>query len=220
MDKRARVVMLPSNEKAPIWKHAGDLHLTKSKYESWKAYQHLYTTSDNEIKEGDWCYNEKRKTIIQGKFMIKTCELVFCKKIIATTDSSLIEGVRWNKEFPLPQPSQSFIQKYVEEYNKGNIITDVMVEYDDTMGYCDKCSAYQYSSYLGCNYNGICDGRVIPDIKLKVSKDNTITIRRVKDSWSRDEVIILIKAAWEQANNNNMPRMNRVPLYIWIEENL
>jgi hypothetical protein len=25
----------------------------------------------------------------------------------------------------LPQPSQSFIEKFVEEYNKGNVITEV-----------------------------------------------------------------------------------------------
>ena len=44
------------------------------------------------------------------------------KKIIATTtDSSLV----------LPQPSKQFIQKYVEEYNKGREIKEVLVEYEE-----------------------------------------------------------------------------------------
>ena len=50
--------------------------------------------------------------------------IVLSEKIIATTDISLV------KEYNLPQPSQQFIQKYIEEYNRGNIITDVLVEYE------------------------------------------------------------------------------------------
>lgn len=67
------------------------------------------------------------------------------KKIIATTDESLyFKDTNKNpKQYMgsyismslgenLPQPSQQFIQKYIGEYNKGNIITDVLVEYNDT----------------------------------------------------------------------------------------
>lgn len=33
---------------------------------------------------------------------------------------------------------------------------------DDRMGKCEKCGATQFLSYITCNYNGICKGRVIP----------------------------------------------------------
>ena len=52
-------------------------------------------------------------------------------------------------------------------------------------------------------------------IRLKVDKNNQITITKVKDSWSREEVIDLHKANCERLTNS----------YIssdidWIEENL
>lgn len=78
----------------------------------------------------------------------------------------------------LPQPSQSFIEKYVEEYNKGNIITEVMVEYTD------------WSE----TFNGVYMEENEEEWKVN-PKDNTITIRKIKDSWNREEVISLIKDA-------------------------
>ena len=67
----------------------------------------------------------------------------WCKKIIATTDESLYykDTSKNPKQYMgsyismslgenLPQPSKQFIEKYIEEYNKGNVITDVLVEYE------------------------------------------------------------------------------------------
>ena len=118
-------------------------------------YIHLYILSDDKIKESDWCY-VKWGVDINGKdlFKIAQCtkigalgihyfdEISMCwsshelnaMKIIATTDTSLkIIIPRHNdfdSEYDFPRPSQSFIKKYVTEYNKGNVITDVLVEYD------------------------------------------------------------------------------------------
>lgn len=36
-------------------------------------------------------------------------------------------------------------------------------ETSNKMGKCDKCGAIQFLSYKRCNYNGICDGKVIPN---------------------------------------------------------
>ena len=83
--------------------------------------------------------------------------IVLSEKIIATTDISLV------KEYNLPQPSQQFIQKYIEEYNKGNIITDVLVEYESDFNSCF-CT------------KDICNGNNCPK-KLKVNpKDNSLNI--------------------------------------------
>jgi hypothetical protein len=54
--------------------------------------KHVYITSDEEIKEGEWVYNEYQKNII--KFSIGV-GIGLCKKIILTTDPDLIkDGVQ------------------------------------------------------------------------------------------------------------------------------
>ena len=165
MLKRCKVVMLPTNEKtkylmvySDVEKTKGKLILNGLKNDEYKEYQNFYIISDDEIKEGDWFINDlnqiKKCTSrdteghidFEGGFNTKPSS---CKKIIATTDTSLGNYI-WNQTnkkakpynvqqniettkkvfIPLPQPSQQFIQKFVEEYNKGNIITDVLVEYE------------------------------------------------------------------------------------------
>jgi hypothetical protein len=52
-------------------------------------------------------------------------------------------------------------------------------------------------------------------LKLKVNpKDNTITITKVKDSWSKEEVIKLITKAIDECDGSNLQSKK------WIEENL
>jgi len=96
------------------------------------------------------------------------------KKVIATTDFKCVVNIGGDT---LPKPSQSFIDKYITEYNKGNIITDIMVEYE--------------TIFIGLD--GISKERLYRDI-LKVNlKDNTISIKRSKESWNRREVEQLIR---------------------------
>ena len=189
--KKCKVVMLPANKKAtdnnsPIFLYPDGKLLTSP-----MGNQHLYITSDDKIKENDWAilkvsdrrplYCVKIKTI---NIQDKTCTVEFpydnstievfisgCKKVIATTDSSLFipHGGDFGNNITkhLPQPSQAFIEVFVREYNKGNIITDVMVEYELEFHKWVK----SYESSLGNSVK-----------KLKVSKNNTITIKKVKDT--------------------------------------
>lgn len=183
---------------------------------------HLYITSDDEIKEGDWCVNEsgRAKEIINcvliftgtwggnlGSKMIKTkrggIHYCYCKKIIATTDKSLtISEVVYPEELihPLPQPSESFIQKYIECYNKGEVVKEVMVEYTNV--------------WKDLKLNKL------PDV-LKINpKDNTITIRKIKDSWNREEVELLCRKAFRSAASNTIKALCPELEDKWIEENL
>lgn len=189
--KKHQIVMLPT-EKANKSIHTlydnGHGQLIHTHSSSNKVIpQHLYILSDDEIKEGDWCiYVSGNITeIIQVKkpFSQDTLDSM-CKKIIAATDSSLLYNTGKISssitcgDIPvyksLPQPSQSFIEKYIEKYNTGDPITDVMVEYNE----CDRHD----------NCDGTFNNKCTP-ITIKVSpKDNTITIRPVKNSWSREEV--------------------------------
>ena len=219
---KVNVVMLPTNKKA----HFGDIILTPTSPKTLFIFQHqnctevaqhLYITSDEEINEGDWCYNSKRKSIELGKYMIGTNEFIFCKKIIATTDTSLKViklsnlGENW-KDISLPKPSQEFIQYFIEEYNKGNIITDVLVEYEEV-----------YQPY----FENKEFHRNATKYQLKINSKNTITIHKQKDSWSREEAIELCKKAFIAGGNFEIkpfttdlhdvycPDINE-----WIEENL
>jgi hypothetical protein len=137
--KKCQVVMLSTNEKAKKGQLVINEELPKDKlFIAWidaqrSLGQHLYILSDDEIKEGDWCLfkqiigSEYKLCKITYKFGNQLTSLLengnkqeeasqYYKKIIATTDESL----------GLPQPSQSFIEKFVEEYNKGNVITEVI----------------------------------------------------------------------------------------------
>ena len=215
MFKKTKVVMLPTNEKATMALNGNKLSLkTKALQEE---SQHLYFLSDEEIEDGEYgfCMNlfnqgnqpyqiifkmdsEQRQAMIElgGQ---KNANVF---KIIATTDTSLrlTEIVKEDDsiEFPyitsLPQPSQSFIEKFVEEYNKGNVITEVMVEYEVDDGYME------VKSYLKVN-----------------SKDNTITIRKAKDSWSTEEMRQKLNDYRMYAKNSNLS----IEMFDkWIEENL
>ena len=142
-------------------------------------HQHLYIISDDKIKLFDLVYNNKENIVEQ---ITSKTQLIFVleenkenqtfKKIIATTDKTLSQTSRTE----IPQPSQQFIEKYIEEYNKGNVITDIMIE-------------YEYSEVKEKLYNYLNNPKINP-------KDNTITIKKVKDSWNREEVIELCKQAF------------------------
>lgn len=181
MFKRCKVVMLPTNEKSKLF--ITNNHLSLLNYEQsnlGESYnQHLYILSDDEIKDGDWFLDTgmDNKPLSSGPWQLKGISSEIgaptdAKKIIATTDRSLTletydssdEGSSCGKMY-LPKPSDSFIKKYIEEYNKGNQISDILVEYAHITDF-----AYQ------------------DEYQLKVSSDNTITIRKVKDSWNREEM--------------------------------
>jgi hypothetical protein len=194
--------MLSTNEKSNI--SLGDsgkgliYHThTKPEYDK-RTYQHLYILSDDEIKEGDWYIKELFNTLKYDWYKVVTERFPNdYKKIIATTDKSL----------DLPQPSQSFIEKYVEEYNKGNVIAEVLVEYETAT-------------------NQVPNGTTIDWLKVN-PKDNTITIKKVKDSWSREETVTLcLKMQHDYIKYKESchygPNMREITDWTdkWIEENL
>lgn len=199
--KRAKVVMIPTNQKLKngIWlrsaKFGTDQHLFNNIYSAVcgpalmnECYQHLYITSDDKINAEDWYIDDTntiRKAITSDPDYWEVRPEY--KKIIATTDTSLFTGVKFN----LPQPSSQFIKKYVDSYNKGEIITDVMVEY----------ALFDKELYVRIN-----------------RKDNTITIKKVKDSWTKEEVHNLMMQAW--INGEAKPNQHYSVRENWIEENL
>ena len=231
-EKKCKVLLLPTNKPSKLGNLATyqgkslakvikeGVNLKNTTVQFWN----LYIISDDEIKEGDWFINDlnqiKKCTSrdtegyidFEGGFNTKPSS---CKKIIATTDSSL-----WRPSHKyasdvilLPQPSQQFIEKFIEEYNRGNVITDVLIEYE----------LISNEEYFGNTINPDDD---VPyfDERLKInSKDNTITIKKVKDSYSREEVIEFGNKVKEYCKDGwKEETLHRVFFEWdkWIEENL
>ena len=60
-------------------------------------------------------------------------------------------------------------------------------------------------------------------LRLKINpKDNTITIKKVKDSWNREEVVQLLIDCCAEISSIHGKLKGKEPadLYKWIEENL
>ncbi len=217
MKKTLQVVMLPTNEKAEIGfltqkgKERGHLvHFDRPMPIILDSEnQHLYFLSDEEIKEGDYhvairivkTNGDKAIAFTDQEQLDAIAEIGGAKKIIATTDKlnihpNLADSYRSGN--CLPQIPQSFIEHFVFEYNKGNVITEVMVE-------------YEYDSYSTKT-----NGELTADLKLKINPDNTINISTPKDSWSREEVVELIQKYSKECTGWSWFETDEK----WIEENL
>ena len=208
--KRAKVVMLPTNEKTNIINTNQGLLYNSNDYIG--INQHLYIISDDEIKEGNYYIIDDIPELLKNNGLKFIDD--YCKKVIATTDTSLYTHQKETVSLPervfyLPHPSQQFIQKYIEEYNKGNVITAVLVDYeqDYTNRNCNTCNLGTNSTCeLGLEKE--CCSNTKDDInhkdywisclegekdsetyKLKInSKNNTITIKKLKEVYTKEEL--------------------------------
>ena len=240
MYKKVNVVMLPTNEKASSTILLGVLPsvatLTKDVLDDthdWMKFgkpQHLYITSNEEIKEvfkGYAIAVLKEDNRIKELIEVITVQEDGCNRytsieyqqfsfkyhsiypIIATTDTSLKinkfnSGVFKELKYSLPQLSQQFIEDYIKEYNKGNVITEVEVEYNN-----------DWNAQLKEAYP---DYKDLYKPKLVINSDNTINIKPIKDSWSREEVIELFHKY--KIDHDGDGSYYKDILNKWLEENL
>lgn len=181
------------------------------------GYQHLYFLSNEEIKEGELFIDLREKT--PDKEYIYTAGLgghaefanKIGKKIIVTTDISLLKSYSeqtLNDFACLPQPSKEFIQAFIKAYNESKPITKVLVEYD----------------VITLNEDWSKRPVVVTnEYKLKVNSSNEITIKKVKDSWTKVELRpIFLKLCHDTADYIEKGYDEKTEFNIdkWIEENL
>jgi hypothetical protein len=115
-----------------------------------------------------------------------------CKKIIATTDISLTIIDYADCEYPLPQPSKSFIKAYIKAYNEGKPITKVLVEmHISKINYKGEIKLLHFLNDVR--------GPIITSLIPKVNSSNEITIKKIKDSYTREEYSKGLKQAIERA---------------------
>ena len=198
LKKKIQVVMLPTEkaEKCLIFRHNRLNYNPNYLTQEWLKYNdaqsfHLYFLSDEETKNNDWFYDYHTKKVLKclsNKSGILNEIYSNYKKVVATTDKSLTHLVvdprpmvsKVVKE--LPQPSKSFIEKYISEYNKGNIITECLVEYSELFS----PDNINWATNVNSTWKQITSKSV-----LKINRNNEITIHPIKNSWSREEVIQL-----------------------------
>lgn len=179
-------------------------------------HYHLYITSNEQIKERDYVYHRlDNKPILVTKDLLNGDIRRFgYSKVVISTDKSL----------NLPQPSQGFINAYIEAFNKGQQVTDVMVEYNNDVEYWESRGGYKSGGKFKIfkkpeigEYNCIMD---YYPIKIKTDSNNCATITKTKDSWSRDEVIELLHKAFKAQSFDFDNNLDRISLNNWIEQNL
>lgn len=223
--EKRQLVMLPTNDVTPIVKdRKGYLYWRYDFHPVGSKYQHLYILSEETIKEGDWMINTKN--LILGVLKatnkdINNIELYqdfSCKKIIATIDESLklqdeelappCEENNWLGEYQeilIPKLSQEFIKYDIEEYNKGNIITEVEVEYEEIS------KTNEELEYDKPSWNEY----------IIINSDNTINIKFPIEEklYNRDEVIGYCMNAYNQGLKDyqfgNLSTFDK-----WIDKNL
>lgn len=205
--KKCSITMLPTEKarKIGLYSNSNELVLTHDKLASIPVYQELYILSDEEIKPSEWYVNTNVLFKADDKFDSGNNPNVNKnnKRVLATTDNSLtIEGYdssdeSANVKIKLPQPSPQFVETYIKSFNKGNIISEVMVEYE--------CYGFVTKTHEDL-------------FRVKTDSNNFISITKIKNSWSREEVISLIK----NALTHFMPMNNHLEEEedSWIEQNL
>ena len=217
LKKKCKVVSLISWEKSNLRLNLSNQILMNNNEATSCPYIHLYILSDENIKEGDWCHHFPSDEIIKypnGGFPTK-----HAMKVIASTDSSLTKGwvrdndpQRLNPNYVdittmngLPQPSPQFVEKFVEEYNKGNVIKEVNVDFifNTTNEDWSKTPVQLEGFY-----------------SPKVDKNNFITITKIKESWNKDEIKELFNKFRKDFPLHRGIQIMDNDLDSWINENL
>jgi len=203
MKQLRQVVMLPT-EKATdihIWKDI--LYYGETNLEGYGIeYKHLYLTSDEEIKEGDWYLFSNVLLQSDGGYKRN------CPKIIATTDKSLLINTKdiYSNNSIIPQIPESFIKAYVES---GGTIKEVLVEYEEQEEYTTPQGNAERENY---------SKHKVPYIKTR--EDNTVIISQAK-TYTREEVIEFAqKYARRVVEKNILNGYKAIHNQLWIKENL
>ena len=223
MKKRTQVIRLATDSKSGrLWEttsgHLMHTHTSGVFRETYTPF-HLYFVDDSEINEGDWYYWPVTRSVL--RFKMTEIERKGdnphpskdCKKVIATTDSSLEvtndkDSVLLNN---LPQPSQSFI----EEYCKLGGVGLVDVEYENTS------KGWQSIANHEAVEEWFLSSTVIPDNwVVKVNSNNEITTHFIKEKvekvYTREEVQdAVICALMDRYNEGSDFRLQD-----WLKRNL
>jgi hypothetical protein len=175
--KKAKVILVPDTKRENC---VGLIRCTK--------YWESSITPDTDWNDvNDLAFGKNTSDGVFEFWQPMTMNIVVDNKIVATTST----------DNHLPEPSKGFIEKFIREHNKGsNKMYEVLVEYDD-YGYQKLMNPEEPLPTKHHHY-------WIENILLKVNpNDNTITIHKCKDSWTKEEVIELCGEAYALGVDKN-----------------
>jgi hypothetical protein len=197
---KAKVIPLPTNKPADIYEFKGKLyqdeHYADVRNESWVIY---VISETDEIREGDLVVPIRHEEGYNIQIADKGNARLYNEsdnyfKCIATT----------NKIYNLPQPTDKWVKYFIDEYNKGNIIVDVLVEYE---------VGYTRTSTIKLNGE--------PEIQfLKTNLNNCINIKTIKNTFTREDMLSFAVLVNDDAHSPNPKGIYIELLDKWIENNL
>lgn len=199
--------MLPVKEKSSIYYNKTTKEYWYSDNVLYKTddvciAQHLYILSDEEIKEGDWFLDTYDNVLQCASITSDTVRYIqdswecfayrnHVRKIIATTDSLPLNSIIHNGDLFVSSIPKSFSFLYIYEYNKGNVIKEVEVKYED-------CGTEDIGSVGNLEHLDTIVGVFLMGHRLRINSDNIINIKRSKDSWTKEELEIIIHKCAER----------------------
>lgn len=157
-------------------------------------FYHLYFLSDETPKQGDNFIvriytNFEEGHLVIGKALDVNKEFVNgnlfgkvhignCKKIVATTDTELIEYGR--KGIDLPIIPESFVKVYINAFNEGKPITEVELEMERSIDHLPKISELESKIYDAYTIKTRPDNTVIVHQSKLYTKDDIRTVMILK----------------------------------------
>jgi len=249
MKQKAQVVLLPTDKYAKDFPKELTLHFNSKIHLiqahgslSYAHIQHLYVISNEEVKNNElpcWCINKNHDTLYQvqtdGTNWYKVIATTNLEIAIEKDTLSIPQRRGLTNHYPverkvLPQIPQSFISTYITEYNKGHIIENVEVEYNDVI-ICESTENYDDNDLFVNGQKIRSYSHKFPEVlqrdadtfkKVKVNPDNTINISIIKETWTREEVIALIHKYVDNSVTKS-PTINSIfheQANEWINQNL
>lgn len=165
-----------------------------------KSY-HLYITSNDEIKEGDWIYHRIKGVFKYSNDIDTIKSKITLFKIIATTDTELHKDRVAKIGLP-------FIEKYISEYNKGNQIKEIDVEFEQ--GYEGLLDFIPY-------YDSINIDKLI--LKPKLRSDGTIIIHKIQEVFTKEDMKNAYNAGASKLEKYLKKEVDNLHFETWFEQN-
>ena len=210
--RQCKVVMLPTEDKSFLYldregSKLGSYNKPEASVDEFIS-QGICVITDDEIKEGDHFISSRTRYLLRKGAVLPTNLKVGHRKIVASTDTLLDYKAGIDVGLFLPNLSKYFIKQFIERYNAGDKIEDVLIEYEDK------------GKVMYEEYGGMVDSTWIPNMQLKINNDNSINIKEVKNTYSREEVIELLSNCWLQATRKTLEPLGEKGMTTFIQENL
>ncbi len=215
--KRMKTHLVPTEISSNIYMVDGKLYYCRETHHRIdKTNQHLYFTSDDTPKNGDWMYKEDVKGKIYRHIPTTNSWYNDARKIEVSTDPQIVFPIPKSlAEYPMsytpkryPQPSQATIEAYCKnpfdecdvemEIDMDNSMTEV-INNEGKQSYID------HDTYI---------------IKVDPNHNTVTTLKVVEKTYTKEEVEILTLSSYNRGYARGFNSPNVKGYSDWKEQNL